>query len=146
MWDRLLPPVLAHAQNLDHADEDVDEVQLKVDGLIDRVLGDQALLSQTCMVEHLLHIVERETAEDCESSVQPDVLSEHESPCGSSGQDERGETREGDNGDSSEERAAKIEVLVCLGCCADKCNRAHQSGSVETSAGENGRVHEHERG
>ena len=34
----LLPP-LAHAQNLHHADEDVDKVQLERDGLVDSIFG-----------------------------------------------------------------------------------------------------------
>ena len=55
--DNLFPPVLAHAQDLYHADEDVDKVQLKRDGLVDGVLGDQAGLSLACMVQHLLNVI-----------------------------------------------------------------------------------------
>lgn len=83
----LFPPVLLHAQDLDHADENVNEVELKRDRLIDGVLGDQATLSRACMVQHLLHIIlnisqhlsllqfrqrvtnERKASKDCQASI-----------------------------------------------------------------------------
>jgi hypothetical protein len=42
--DRLLPPVLAHCKNLNHPDKDVDEVQLEMHRLINRILSNDALL------------------------------------------------------------------------------------------------------
>jgi len=41
----LLPPILLHHQDLNHPDEDVEEVQLQADTLIDSILLNQASLS-----------------------------------------------------------------------------------------------------
>jgi hypothetical protein len=141
----LLPPVLAHGKNLHHAHEDVDEVELEVDGLVDGVLGHEALLRHARVVQHLLHIIQGEAAEDGETAVQPDVLSPHERACGCGGDHHRCKARKSDNGDTSEKRAAKVHVLVRLGCRADERKRPHKSSCVETGAGEDGGVHEEER-
>jgi hypothetical protein len=140
----LLPPVLAHGENLHHADEDVDEVELEVDGLVDGVLGHEALLRHARVVQHLLHVVQGEAAKDGKTAVQPDVLSPHERACGCGGDHHRRKARESNNGDTSEKGAAKVHVLVRLGCRADKRKRPHKSSCVETGAGENGGVHEEE--
>ena len=141
----LLPPLL-HSQDLDHPDEDVDEIQLEVDGLVDGVLGHEALLGHSRVMQDLLDIVQSEATEDGEASVQPDVLSPHQSASRGCGNDHGGEAGESDNGNTSEERAAEVHVLVCLRGGADECERAHQTSSVETGACEDGGVHEEEGG
>lgn len=141
---RLLSSVLLHGQDLDHANEDVDEVELKADGLIDGVTLDQAALAKTGVVQDLLNVVEGEATKDDETTVEPDVLSEHESTGGGGGKDQRSKTRESDNSDTSKKRATDVEVLVGLGSGTNKGNAAHKANSVETSTGEDGRVVEHE--
>ena len=141
----LLPPILAHGENLHHADKDVDKVELKVDGLVNGVLRHEALLRHARVVQHLLHVVQSEAAKHGETAVQPDVLGPHERARGC-GRDHHGcEAGESDDGDTSEKRAAEVHVLVCLGCRADKRERSHHSSCVETGAGEDGGVHEKER-
>ena len=140
----LLPPVLLHSKNLNHADEDVDEVQLKRNGLIDRVLGNQATLSHAGMVEYLLHIVQSESTKNSETTVQPDILGEHQSTGSGSREDHRSETGDRNNGDAGKERATKVHVLVCLCGGTDKSERAHHASSVESGASKDGGVHEEE--
>ena len=140
----LLSSVLLHGQDLDHTNEDVDEVKLKADGLIDGITLDQTALAETGVVQDLLDVVEGEATEDNETTVEPEVLSEHESTGGGGGKDQRGKTRESDNSDTSKKRTTDVKVLVSLGSGTDKCNAAHQTNSVETGASENGRVVEHE--
>lgn len=141
---RLPPVVLAHAQDLDHTDEDVDEVQLKADTLVDDILANQASLSHASVVEDLLDIIEGETTEDSETTVQPDLLGPHQSAGGSSGEDKRSETGESDNGHTSEQRSTKVHVLLLLSSGTDESNGTHHSSGVKTSASKNSRVHEHQ--
>ena len=98
------------------------------------------------MVQDLLDVVKCETTEDDETTVKPEVLSEHESASGGGGKDQRSETGQSDNGDTSKKRATNVEVLVSLCSGTDKGNAAHQTNGVETSASEDGRIVEHEGG
>lgn len=141
----LLSSVLLHGQNLDHANEDVDKVKLKADGLVDGVTLDQAALAETGVVQNLLDVVEGEATEDDETTVEPEVLSEHESTGGGGGKDQRSETGESDNSNTSKKRTTDVKVLVSLGSGTDKGNAAHQTDSVETGTSENGGVVKHER-
>jgi hypothetical protein len=92
------------------------------------------------VVQDLLDVVEGEATENDETTVEPEVLGEHESAGGGGRENQRSETRKSDNGDTSEERATDVEVLVSL--CSG--NTAHQTDSVETGASEDGGVVEHE--
>jgi hypothetical protein len=141
---RLLSSVLLHGQDLDHANKDVDEVKLKADGLVDGIALDQTALGETGVVQDLLDVVEGEATEDDETTVEPEVLSEHESTGGSSRKNQRSETGESDDCNTSKKRATDVEVLVCLGGGTDKGDAAHQADSVETGASEDGGVVEHE--
>ena len=141
----LLSSVLLHGQDLDHTNEDVDEVKLKADGLIDGITLDQTALAETGVVQDLLDVVEGEATEDDKTTVEPEVLSEHESTGGGGGKDQRGKTRESDNSDTSKKRTTDVKVLVSLGSSTNKGNAAHQTDSVETSTGKDGGVVEHER-
>lgn len=140
---RLLSPALLHSQNLDHADKDVDKVQLETDGFVDGVASHQATLTHAGVLKDLLHVIEGEATEDGKTTVQPDVLAPHESASGCGGQDHGGEAGEGDNGDTGEEGATKVQVFLLLGSGTNKGDAAHQADSVETSAGEDGRGEEH---
>lgn len=146
VFPRSLPPPLLHGQDLHHPHKDVDKVQLQRDALVDRVLGQQPPLGEARMVQHLLHVVQREAAEDGQAAVQPDVLGPHEGAGGGGGDDHGRETRERDDGHAREQRAAEVEVLLLLGGGADEGDGAHHAGCVEASAGEDGRVHEEEGG
>lgn len=136
-------PVLAHAQDLHHADEDVDEIELKADTLVDDILLDEPALRQASVVEDLLHVVEGEATEDGKSTVQPDALGPEQGAGGGSRENHGGETGESDNGDTGEERATEVHVLLLLGSGAHESDRAHHANSVETSASEDSRVEEH---
>lgn len=142
----LLPPALLHSQDLDHPDEDIDEVQLEVDGLVDGILGHEAALGHAGVVKDLLHIVESEATKDSKTAVQPDVFSPHQCAGSGGGYDHGGKTRKSNDGNTSEQRATEVHVLVGLGGSANERKRAHETSSVETGACENGRVHEEERG
>lgn len=143
-WKRLLSSVLLHSQDLDHANKDVDEVKLETDGLVDGVTLDQAALAEAGVVQDLLNVIEGEATENNETTIEPEVLSEHESAGGGGGKDQRSEARESDNSHTSKKRATNVEVLVGLGSGTNESNAAHQTDSVETSASEDGRVVEHE--
>lgn len=97
------------------------------------------------MVQDLLNVVEGEATKDDETTVEPDVLGPHEGAGGGGGKDHGGETGESDDGDTSEEGTADVKVLLLLGGGADKGDAAHETDRVETSAGEDGGVEEHER-
>jgi hypothetical protein len=140
----LLSSVLLHGQNLDHANKDVDEIKLKANSLVDGIALDQTTLTETGVVQDLLHIVEGEATENDETTVEPEVLGEHESAGGGGRKNQRSQTRESDNSDTSKKRATNVEVLVCLGSGTDKGNAAHQTDSVKTGACEDGGVVEHE--
>jgi hypothetical protein len=143
-YKSLLSSVLLHGQNLDHTNKDVDEVKLKADSLVDGITLDQTALSETSVVEDLLDVVEGEATEDDKTTVEPEVLSEHERAGGGGGEDQRSKTGESDNSDTSKKRATNVEVLVCLCGSTNKGNAAHQTNSVETGTSKDGGVVEHE--
>lgn len=143
---RLPPVLLAHAQDLHHTDEDVQEVELEADALVDRVLLDQAPLRHARVVQDLLDVVEGEATEDGQTAVQPDALRPHQRAGCGGGEDEGRETGESDDGDTREQRTTEVHVLLLLSGGADEGDRAHHPDGVETSAGEDRGVHEHQRG
>lgn len=142
---RLTAIVALHSQNLDHADEDVDEIQFKADALIDNIAADQASLGHASVVQDLLNIVEGEATEDGKTPIQPDLLRPHQGAGSSGGKDERGESRESNNGHTGKERSTEVQVFLLLGRGTDKGDRAHHSNGVQTSAGKQSGVHEHQR-
>jgi hypothetical protein len=97
------------------------------------------------VVQHLLHIVQSEATEYGQSTVQPNVLGEHQGARGCCGKNERGKPGERYDSHASQQRPAEVEILVRLGRGADEGERAHQAGRVQTSAREDGRIHEEER-
>lgn len=76
----LLSPVVVapHAQDLNHADKDVQEVQLETDTLVDNVASHDPPLSQPSMVQDLLDIVQGEATEHGQATIQPDALRPHQ--------------------------------------------------------------------
>lgn len=141
---RLFPVGALHAEDLDHADEDVEEVQLEADALVDDIAADETPLGEASVVQDLLDVVEGEAAEDGETAVQPDLLGPHQGAGRSGGEDQRGETGERDDGHTGEERATQVQVLLLLSGGADESDRAHHADSVETGTSEQGGVHEHQ--
>lgn len=142
----LLASVLLHHQDLDHSDEDVEEVQLERDALVNGVLLDDAALGQTGVVEDLLDVVQSETTKDGETTVQPDVLGKGQGTDSSSGNDERSETRDGNNGGTGQQRSTNVEVLLLLGSGTDKGDGAHHGDSVKTGTSNQGTRSECDQG
>lgn len=70
----LLPVVAAHAEDLDHADENVDEVELEADTLVDDIALHVTPLGKASVVQDFLDIVESEATKDSKTTVQPDAL------------------------------------------------------------------------
>jgi hypothetical protein len=138
-----LLPVVAHAEDLHHANEDVDEVQLEADTLVDNITLHVAALGETGMVQDLLDIVEGEATEDGQTTVQPDTLRPHQGAGCGDGKNHGGKTGESDEGDTSEKGTSKVQIFLLLGGGANEGNRAHETDGVETSAGEQSRVVEH---
>jgi hypothetical protein len=95
-------------------------------------------------VQDLLDVVEGEATENDETTVEPEVLGEHESAGGGGRENQRSEAGKSDNSDTSEKRATNVEVLVSLGSGTNKGDAAHQADSVETGASEDGGVVKHE--
>lgn len=135
-----------HAQDLYHADEDIEEVQLQRNTLIHHVLPRQAPLRQPRVMQHLLRVVQREASEHGQAAVEPDALGPHEGAGCRGGEDERGEPADGDEGDAGEKRSAEVEVFFLLGGRADEGERTHHGYGVEAGAGEEGGLEEEERG
>lgn len=142
----LLAVVAAHAQNLDHADEDVDEVQLEANTLVHNITLDNSALGQARVVEDLLDIVEGEATEDGQTTVKPDALRPHQSAGSSGGQNHGSKTGQSNEGHTSKKRATEVEVLLLLGSSTDEGNRAHKTNGVDTGTSEQSRVVEHQRG
>jgi hypothetical protein len=136
---------LAHAKDLNHADKDVDEVQLQRNSLVDRILWPEPLLSEARVMQHLLHIVQSHSSKYCQASVQPDVFGKHQGARGSRRKNEWGETGESHDSHASQQRPTEVQILVRLGGSTDKGDGAHQASRVQPSACEDGRVHEEER-
>ena len=140
-----LLPVLAHGEDLDHADKDVDKVKLKADALVDNVPPGEAVLRQACVVQDLLDIVEGEATKNGKTTIQPKVLGPHQS-AGSGGREDQGsKARESDNSHTCKEGTAEVQVLLLLGSGADEGNRSHHSDGVKTGAGEKSGLDEQER-
>ena len=142
---RLFPVVVAHGKDLNHTNEDVDEVQLKADALVDNITLDVTALSQARVVQDLLHIVESKATEDSQTTIQPDTLRPHQRASSGGGENHGSETGESDQGHTSEERTTEVQVLLLLGSSTDKGDRAHQTDGVDTSTSEQSRVVEHQR-
>lgn len=134
----LLPPVLLHHEDLDHPDEDVQEVQLKADALVDWILLDVASLCQTSVVQHLLHIVKSEATKDSETTVQPEVLGESESANSGGGKNEGCKAGKTNNYGTSEQGTTDVEVLLLLGGGADNGDGTHDTNGVEAGASKEG--------
>ena len=96
------------------------------------------------MVQHFLHVVQCETTKDGQATVQPEVLRPHQRAGGGGRQDERGEARKCDDGDTGEEGPTEVEILLLLGRRANKGDGAHQTDRVEPGTGEERWLHEHE--
>lgn len=143
-----LPSVvtLSHTQNLDHANEDIQEVELKADTLVHNVTLDKTSLGKTGMVQDLLDVVEGEATEDGETTVQPDLLRPHECSCGSGRENKGCEARESDDGDTGKKGTTEVQVLLLLGSSSNESNGTHHADSVEASTSQEGRGHEQERG
>lgn len=88
------------------------------------------------MVENLLHIVQREAAEDSQTTVQPQALSHSEGAQGGSWDDERSETGETDHDGTSQEGTSNVEVLLLFGSGTDDRNGSHHANGIEASTGE----------
>ena len=144
---RLLAVVVAaQHQDLDHADEDVEEVKLKADGLVDGVGLVEAALSETGLVLDLLDVIEGEATEDGKTTVEPNVLGPGKGADGVGREDQRSETGNGNNASTGKEGTANVEVLVLLGGGTDKGEAAHHSNGVETGASDkSGAGHGEER-
>ena len=98
------------------------------------------------MMQNLLRIVKREPPKHRQPTIQPDPLTPHERPSRRDGQNERSKARDSDDGNTGEQGAAEVEVFFLLGGGADEGDGAHHGNCVETGAGKDGRLHEHERG
>lgn len=88
------------------------------------------------MVQHLLHIVQREAAKDGETSVQPDVLGKGECSDSGGGDDKRRKTRGGNDGGAGQQRSTDVQVLLLLSGGSDDRQRTHHGNGVETGTGE----------
>jgi len=144
MFVLLTSPIsLLHSKNLDHTDKNVDKVKLERDALIDRIRLHEAALAHPCVMQHLLHIVKSEATKDDKTSVEPDVLTPHQSSCRSSWDNERRESGKSDDCDTSEQRSTNVKVLLLLGSSSNKGKRAHHTDGVETGASKNARCEEH---
>lgn len=123
---------MLHHQDLNHADEDVEEVKLKRDTLVDGVSADDTSLGETSVVEDLLDIVQSEPTKHSKTTIQPDALSEGKGSDSGGGDDERGETRSSDDGGTSQQRTTNVEVLLLLSSGTDNGKTTHHGDGVET--------------
>jgi hypothetical protein len=138
--------LLVYHKDLHHPDKDIQEVKLEADALIDCVFAHQATFRHSSVHEHLLDIIEGEATKDRQATVQPDVFCECECSDGGGWENEGSEAGHCHDGDASEKRSAKVEVLFLFGGCAHKRNGAHHGECVEPSSSDDGRwCHEHER-
>lgn len=142
----LLSPTLLHGQDLDHANKDVDKIELQPDSLVDGIPPHQAALAHPGVLKHLLNVVKGEASEDGKTTVQPDVLGPHEGATSSGRQNHGGEAGDGYESYTGEEGTAEVEVLLLLGRGANKGDAAHHTDCVQTCAGEDGWRVEHEGG
>ena len=91
------------------------------------------------MSKNLLDVIECEASEDCQSSPEPDILSEGERSNSGSWEDKRRETRNRYNGNASKERSTKVQVFLLLSGSTNERDRSHHGNCVKTST-------EHDRG
>lgn len=115
----LLPPVLLHHKDLDHADKNVEEVELQGDAFVDRVTAHHTSLGEAGVVENLLDIVQGETAEYGQTTVEPQVLGEGERAHSGDGDHERGKSRCGHDSSTSQEGTTNVQVLFLLSSGTD---------------------------
>lgn len=94
------------------------------------------------MSKDLLGVIERESTEDSQTSVQPEVLSPHQSASSGSWKDKWRKTGECDDCDTGEQRSTDVQVLLLLSSSTDEGNGAHHSNRVESSASEDSRREE----
>ena len=139
----VVPP---HTEYLHHPHKNIDEIQLQTHTLIHHIPPYHSPLSQPRMVQHLLHIIQRESSKDRQPAPQPHPLTPHKRPCCRCWEYERSEAGNGDDCDASQEGAAKVEVFLLAGGGADEGDGAHHCGGVEAGAGEEGRVQKEEWG
>jgi hypothetical protein len=136
---------LLHTQDLNHADENVDEIQFQRDALIDSIALHDASLSQARVVQDFLDIVEGEASKDCESTIKPEVLGEHQCSNGGSWDDKRSKAGKSNDCDTGKERCAEVQVFLLLGCGSNESDATHHTSSVKTSASEEGWLKKKER-
>ena len=136
---KLLLPSLRHPKDLDHANKDVEEVELKADALVDDIATDHTSFGHTSVVQDLLHVVKSKASKDRKPSVQPDGFAPHKGAGGGGREHEWGETGDCNHGNTSQKRAAKVQVFFLFGCCSHKRDRTHHANRVETGSGEQGR-------
>lgn len=140
-----LPPVVVpHSKDLNHTDENVDKIQLEANALVDNIALHHTPLCHAGVGQDLLDVVQGETTEDSETTVQPDFVRPGKGASGSGGEGEWSKTGKSDDSDTSEQRSTEVQVLLLLSGGADKCERTHHSDGVETSTSEKGGVHEHQ--
>ena len=132
---RLLSAALLHHQDLDHPNEDVQEVELERDTLVDRVLLDDARLGHPRVIQDLLDIVESEATKDSETTVQPQALSQGEGTSRGRRDDEGRKTGDSDDGSTGEKGTADVQVLLLLGSGTNEGDGAHHGNGIETRAG-----------
>jgi len=111
----LLLPVALHGENLYEANEDVDHIEFESDRLPDGVPGNSTCLGHTSVVQDFLSVVENETAEHGETTVQRNGLSDREATHAQR-ECHRSERAQRHDGDTGEERPTHVQILVVLGC------------------------------
>ncbi len=98
------------------------------------------------MEQNPLHIIERKATENSQAAIEPDIFRESKGAHGSCREDQRSESRHGDDRYTGEEGTTEVEVFFLLGGCAHERDGAHHCDGVEAGAGDNGgRSHEEER-
>lgn len=98
------------------------------------------------MLQNFLRIIQREPPKHRQPAIQPNTFTPHQGAHGGGGEDERGEARDGDEGDAREEGTAEVEVFFLFGGRADEGEGAHHGDCVEAGAGEEGGLEEEEGG
>lgn len=133
---------MLHGQDLNHTDKDVDEVELQANSFVDGISPHETALTHSCVLKHLLDIVEGEATKDGETTIQPNVFSEGQGTSSGGWKDHGSETRKSDDGDTSKEGTTEVEILFLLGGGTNESDGAHHTDSVETSASEDSRSEE----
>ena len=97
------------------------------------------------MVQDLLHVVKSEASKDSETTIQPDILRPHQGTGGGGGKDKGSKSGESNDSHTGKERSTQIQILLLFSGGANESDRTHHANSVETCAGEDSWVHEHQR-